>query len=94
VSEIDRGAREAARRRALGTARAITLGLALTATGCEQLGDGYCRTFARGATGAGDGTSYWCARAGGTWDPVSARCDHPYAPFAMPGPFVPPAERA
>lgn len=77
--------RRRARHRALSTARAITLGLAIggAVAGCEQAGDAYCRVFER--------TRYCCERGAGTWDAAAGVCQHP---FAMPGPFVPPAERA
>jgi hypothetical protein len=73
--------RRAARRRALRTARAITLGLAVGGAlgGCEQASGAYCRVF--------EDTRYCCERSGGTWDAAASVCQHPYA---MPGPFVPP----
>lgn len=75
--------RREARRRALRCAQAITLGLVLGTAGCEQAGEAYCRVFER--------TRYCCERGGGTWDAAAGVCQHP---FAMPGPFVPPVERA
>ena len=71
--------REKAREKALATARASTLGLALAATtsGCEQVIDVACSTA--------PSTRYCCERAGGGYDSASGRCM-----FPVMGPFVPP----
>lgn len=73
-----------ARARALATARAITLGLAVAGaagvSGCETLEARYCEHF--------PDTERCCSRAGGSWDAAGHTCI-----YAMPvvGPLVPPA---
>lgn len=72
-----------ARRRALSTARAVTLGLALAAgtAGCETVTGAYCDVFSD--------TQMCCSRAPGrVWNETTHRCDH-----MMPvvGPIVAPA---
>lgn len=77
--------REEARARALRTARAVTLGLVVGAgsAGCDLVVDQGCRVF--------DRTQYCCERRGDYWDPYAHTCT---TPIPVPGPFVPPAERA
>lgn len=69
-----------ARRRALRTARAATLGLALAAgvAGCEAATNAWCDAFAQ--------SRMCCERAPGRhWDAATARCE-----ITMPPPFVGP----
>lgn len=71
-----------ARRRALHTARAVTLGLALgaAAAGCEATTNAWCDVFTD--------TRYCCDRSPGrTWNTTTNRCD-----VALPvvGPIVAP----
>lgn len=77
--------RAAARRRALRTAAAITLGwVSAASSGCEIATDAYCNVFPN--------TRMCCERApGGHYDEPTGRCV--YAPPPM-GPLVPPSERA
>lgn len=70
-----------ARARALRTARAVTLGLALGAgvAGCETTANLYCDVFTS--------TRYCCERTGySTWDATAGTC----RVLAVPGPIAPP----
>jgi hypothetical protein len=67
--------------RAIRTACAVTLGLAIGASvaGCEPAADYFCRVW--------DQNRYCCERGYGTWDTTARTCR---PPVPVPGPFVPP----